>query len=73
MSEATIPLSSLVRPNLSPDWKPSFTSEAMLREQVTAALQEKDWLECPTCKASGDERGAICTQCDGHGWIFDHR
>jgi hypothetical protein len=28
MSEAAIPLSSLVRPTLSPDWKPAFTSEA---------------------------------------------
>ena len=47
MSEAAIPLSSLVRPTLSPDWKPAFTSEveeAMLLEKVAALESEiADW------------------------------
>ena len=47
MSEATVLLSSLGRPTLSPDWKPAFTSEAeeaMLREQIAALESEiADW------------------------------
>jgi hypothetical protein len=47
MTEASIPLSSLLCPNLSPDWTPSFTSEAreaMLREKVAALESEvADW------------------------------
>jgi hypothetical protein len=43
----TVPLSSLLRPTLSPDWRPAFTSEeekAILREKVAALESEvADW------------------------------
>ena len=47
MNETAIPLSSLVRANLSPDWKPSLTSaarETVLREKVESLESEiADW------------------------------
>ena len=47
MNNTAIPLSGLLGPTLSPDWKPPFTSareEAMLREKVAALESEvADW------------------------------
>lgn len=35
-----------------------------------SALHPDDWEECPTCHATGREKGGLCTQCDGVGWRY---
>ncbi len=31
---------------------------------MQGAIQEKDWTECPVCKAEG------CEQCGRGGWLY---
>jgi len=35
-----------------------------------SAILENDWLECPSCAATGLERDKRCSQCEGTGWLF---
>ena len=35
-----------------------------------SALCDTDWVECPSCQATGYVNQKKCTQCDGYGWIY---
>ena len=37
-----------------------------------SAIGVDDWMECPSCGATGSETltGKRCTQCEGEGWLF---
>jgi hypothetical protein len=37
---------------------------------VQSAIQENDWIDCPSCKATGLDGDRTCRQCIGSGWIF---
>ena len=36
---------------------------------LIAAAGEANWLECPTCDATGYEGKSACGQCLGEGWL----
>jgi hypothetical protein len=38
-----------------------------------SALALKDWLECPSCKASGRLSDRKCDDCRGFGWLILRR
>lgn len=40
------------------------------RGEFIGALGADDWLECPSCGATGREFVGRCTQCEGDRWIL---
>lgn len=38
--------------------------------QFSTAFNWTDWLECPTCGATGNNCGEECGQCYGEGWLL---
>ena len=38
-----------------------------------SAIGKTDWLECPSCAASGYEGHNLCQNCRGDGWILQTR
>lgn len=35
-----------------------------------SALQERDWVGCSKCAASGFDGKRYCLECNGCGWLF---
>jgi len=37
---------------------------------IRSATNSKDWIECPSCGATGRIEGGSCDQCAGEGWLL---
>jgi hypothetical protein len=42
----------------------------MCKGTVQSAIEENDWIDCPSCKTTGLDGIRTCRQCTGSGWIF---
>lgn len=47
----------------------AFRKLGKRRGVILSRLQDSDWMECPSCKATGFISGKACTQCDHSGWL----
>ncbi len=37
---------------------------------IRSALATDEWVECPSCLATGRVKGGVCERCNGEGWIY---
>lgn len=40
---------------------------------MRSAINAKDWIECPSCGATGCIGNDTCDQCAGEGWLLTRR
>jgi DnaJ-class molecular chaperone len=40
---------------------------------MRSALKPDDWVECPSCGATGRVKNGTCDKCAGEGWILTIR
>jgi hypothetical protein len=63
------------------NWNPNITNGAACRRMVNrkgtrctglfmSVLGPDDWIECPSCCATGQEFVGRCAECEGAGWLL---
>ncbi|MDR6759485.1 DnaJ-class molecular chaperone [Mycoplana sp. BE70] len=49
--------------------KPCRRKDGLMRCNGKRRTSNDDWLECPTCYATGRDGSTVCLACGGRGWF----